>query len=197
MLVNCSDLKKPPTKSSRRIKPCGVIGVNIAGTPMKMALTSALITSTCLKPKRRRIGAAVVFMAMAPTAVENVSMPDWNGRQAEAELEQERQQKGRGADADAVDEAAHDACKERIDLEQAEIEERRDRDAGVTDIEPAADEADNEQRRHDRRRKETLADGGEAEGETGEPDAGQDEALDVERRQTPPRGNSGCSRWQG
>ena len=141
---------------------------------MKIALTTALITSTCLKPKRRRIGAAVVFMAMAPTAVEKVSMPDWNGRQAEAELEQERQQKGRGADADAVDEAAHDARKERIDLEQAEIEQRRAvAMPGMTDIEPAADEADNEQRRHDRRRQETLADGGEAEGETGEPDAGR------------------------
>ena len=56
-----------------------MIGVNKAGMPMKTALTTALTTSTCLKPKRRRIGAAVVFMAMAPTAVENVSMPDWNG----------------------------------------------------------------------------------------------------------------------
>ena len=164
---------------------------------MKMALTTALITSTCLKPKRRRIGAAVVFMAMAPTAVEKVSMPDWNGRQAEAELEQERQQKGRGADADAEEEAAHDAGKERIDLEQAEIDERGGRGAGMTDIEPAADDADSEQRRHHRRRQESLADGGEAEGETGEPDAGQDEALDVERRQLLLAEIRRCSAWPG
>ena len=175
-----------------------MIGVNSAGTPMKTALTSALVTSTRLKPKRRRIGAAVVFMAMAPTAVAKVSMPDWNGVQAEAELQHQRQQKGHGADADAIDEAADHAGKERIDLEQAEIEQRRGRGAGVADIEQAADDAGDEQRGHHRRREQSLADGGEAEGETGEPDAGQDEALHVERRQAPPRGNVWhVVAWQG
>ena len=38
----------------------------------------ALVTSTRLKPKRRMIGAAVVFMAMAPTALAKVSSPDWS-----------------------------------------------------------------------------------------------------------------------
>ena len=107
---------------------------------MKQLLTTALITSTRLKPKRRRIGAAVVFMAMAPTAVAKVSMPDCNGCQAEAELQQKRQQEGHGADADAEDEAADHAGEERIDLEQVEIEQGSGRGAGVTDIEPAADD---------------------------------------------------------
>ena len=91
---------------------------------MKTALTTALITSTCLKPKRRRIGPAVVFMAMAPTAVAKVEHAGLERRQAEAELQQERQQKGRGADADAIDEPADDAGEERVDLQQVEIEQR-------------------------------------------------------------------------
>ncbi len=109
----------------------------------------------------------MVFMAMAPTALAKVSMPDWNGGQAEAELEEERQQKGHGADADAEDEAADHAREERIDLEQVEIEQRRGRVARVQDIEPAADHADGEQREHDRRREQSLADRGEAEGKPG------------------------------
>ena len=122
-------------------------------------------------------------MAMAPTAVAKVSMPDWNGVMPKPSWSRSGSRKGVAPMPTRIDEAADDACEERIDLEQAEIEQRRGRGAGVADIEPAADEADNEQRRHHRRREESLADGGEAEGETGEPDAGQDEALHVERRQ--------------
>ena len=183
MDVNSSDLKKPPTSSTASTTACGVPAVNSAIAARKRLLTTALVTSTRLKPKRRRIGAAVLFMAMAPAALAKVRSPDWSGVQAEAELEQQRQEEGKGAHADAVEKAAHDAGEEGVDLEQVEIEQRRWRVARVADIEPAADGARHEQRDHDRRREQSLADGGEAEGEAREPDAGQNEAFDVERRQ--------------
>ena len=90
--------------------------------------------------------------------------------EAEPELQEERQQEGHGADADAVEEAADDAREEGIDLEQVEIEQRSRRRARVAHIEPAADHAGREQRKHHGRRQEPLADRGEAEGEAGEPD---------------------------
>ena len=101
---------------------CGVPAVNSAIAARNRLLTTALVTSTRLKPKRRRIGAAVVFMATAPTALAKVSSPDCIGVHSEAELQHQRQQEGHGADADAIEEPADHAGEEGIDLEQAEIE---------------------------------------------------------------------------
>ena len=61
--------------------------------------------------------------------------------QSEAELQHQRQQEGERADADAIEEPADHAGEEGIDLEQAEIEQRRRRHARVPHIEHAADDA--------------------------------------------------------
>ncbi len=49
----------------------------------------------------------------------------------------------------------------------------------------------------DRGREQPLADGGEAEGKPGEPDAGQDEALHVERRQAFLANVGDIAAWRG
>src|SRR4026207_1414858 len=116
---------------------------------MNKLLTTALTTSTRLKPTRRRIGAAVVFMAMAPTALAKVSSPDWsafmpkpncrksgrrNGGAAtplrerghpKPQLQEERQQEGRSPAPDAIEESAYHTRKERVHFEQVKIEQRR------------------------------------------------------------------------
>ena len=79
MEVNCSERKKPPASRIARMTICGVDGWNKATAAMNVQAMTALTSSTRRKPKRRRIGAAAVFMVMAPTAPANVSMPDWNG----------------------------------------------------------------------------------------------------------------------
>ncbi len=58
---------------------CGVPIVNRATAAMKQLLITAFDTSTRLKPNWRMMGAAVAFMAMAPTALAKVSIPDWSG----------------------------------------------------------------------------------------------------------------------
>ena len=50
-----------------------------AGSATKPPAITALTTSTLRKPKRRRIGGAANFMAIAPIAAAKVMMPDWNG----------------------------------------------------------------------------------------------------------------------
>ena len=99
---------------SRRpvISATGVVGVKAAGSATKPAAISVFQRSTLRKPKRRRIGGATNFMAIAPTAAANVIMPDWNGGHAEAELQEERQQERRRAHADAEQEGADQAVPE-------------------------------------------------------------------------------------
>ncbi len=109
--------------------------VNSAIAARNRLLTTALVTSTRLKPKRRRIGAAVVFMAMAPTALAKVSSPDCIGFRPKPSCNISGSRKGMRADADAIEEAADHAGEEGIDLEQVEIEQRRWRRARVAHIE--------------------------------------------------------------
>src|SRR3989337_2678928 len=105
MLVNSSDLKKPPTKSTARTTLWGVPAVNSAMAARKKLLTTAFVTRMRLKPKRRRIGAAGAGKS------EEAGL---ERGQAEAELEEQWQEKGKRAHADAVEKAAHDAGIEGI-----------------------------------------------------------------------------------
>ena len=92
---------------------------------MKQLLTTALVTSTRLKPKLaddRRGGRLHGDGADGAGEGEHARL---ERVQAEAELQEQRQQKGHGADADAVEEAADHAGEEGIDLEQVEIEQGR------------------------------------------------------------------------
>jgi len=57
----------------------GVVCVKVEMAARKAALTTALITKMVRKPKRRSTVATAIFMPMAPSADENVIMPDWNG----------------------------------------------------------------------------------------------------------------------
>src|SRR5262249_57561833 len=75
MLVNCSERKKPPTKSRIIISAMGVAAVKPAHTARKAALTTELTTRTLRKPKRRKIIVTAHFIPMAPSAVANVIMP--------------------------------------------------------------------------------------------------------------------------
>ncbi len=121
MLVNSSDLKNPPTSSTASTTAWGVPAVNNATAARNKLLTIALVTSTRLKPNRRRIGAAVVFMTTAPTADAKVSSPDCIGFNPKLSCNISGKQEGERADANAIEEPADHAGKEGIDLEQAEI----------------------------------------------------------------------------
>jgi len=162
--------------------PCGVTGVNSAVEAMEQAAHQGVDDEHGFEPEPaqdRRGGRLHGDGTNGGGESEHAGL---EGREAEAELQQQRQQKGCGADADAEEEAPHNARIEGLDVEQAQIDERGGGGARMTDIKPTADGADDKERRHHLRRQEPLTDGGKTEGEPSEPDARQDEALDVERR---------------
>ena len=180
-LVNSSERKKPPTISTPTIQANGTPGVKVAQAATNAALMSAFTVSTQLKPKRRRMIGTTVFMPIAPTTLESVIRPDWNGGETEAELQQERQQERHRADAGAVDEAAEDRGAHGRDLQQREIEHRRRRAPGMQDIGIGGDGAAGDQRQHDRQRQEIEAEHRAAEGEPADAEPGQHHADRVER----------------
>jgi len=73
--VNSSERKKPPTRSTRKISPSGVAGVNTPQAARNTALTTPTTVSTGRKPNVPMIRAASVFMPSAPTAVAKVTSP--------------------------------------------------------------------------------------------------------------------------
>ena len=78
-LVNCSERNSPPTSSTATMTQTGVSGPNAAHAPSEAAASSALTVKVRRNPNRRRMRAAPAFIVMAPTAVESVISPDWNG----------------------------------------------------------------------------------------------------------------------
>ncbi len=79
VLVNCSERKNPPISRQMISTICGVPGTNSADAAKNPAAMKQLTISTRRKPHRRMIGAAVAFIAMAPAAEANVTMPEANG----------------------------------------------------------------------------------------------------------------------
>ncbi len=79
MLVNCSERKKPPTRSTKTIKAIGVATVNAAQAARKAELMIAFATRMLRKPNHRRIDAVAHFIPIAPRALANVIMPDSKG----------------------------------------------------------------------------------------------------------------------
>ena len=104
-------------------------------------------------------------------------------RHAEAELKHQRQEKRHGADTDAKQEAADHAGVKCLDLEEAKIDQGRRNRLRMAHIEKTEDDAERHKRERHGLRQQILSDGGEAEGEAGQTDTGQHEALQVERRQ--------------
>ena len=170
MLVNSSDFKSRPNQENGEMIQCGVPAVNSAIAARNRLLTTALVTSTRLKPKRARIGARGRLHGDGAHGGGEGEQTRLHRVEAEAELQHQRQQKGERADADAIEKPADHAGEEGMDLEQVEIEQRRGRRARVSHIERAADDARRERRRPPRA-EQPLADGGKAEGEPGEADA--------------------------
>ncbi len=76
--VNCSDWKKPAISSSAKITGIGVAPVKNAHMAMVAALITLLTMITMRKPKRRKIGRAVSFIEIEPSAVAKVIVPEAN-----------------------------------------------------------------------------------------------------------------------
>ena len=81
---------------------------------------TALPISTLRKPKRRRIGGAANFMAIAPIAATKVIDARLERRHAEADLEHQRQQERRRADADAEQERADDRWRGSVGMRSSD-----------------------------------------------------------------------------
>ena len=74
--VNCSERKNPPASKARKISACGVVGRKRAQPSTNRLLITALPISTWRKPIARMIGAAVIFMVIAPAEVAKVKSPE-------------------------------------------------------------------------------------------------------------------------
>ena len=81
MLVNCSERKKPPASSATKISQCGVVGRNRRSPRRKQAADRRHCRSArCGSRSARMIGAAVIFMVIAPAALAKVSRPEAKAR---------------------------------------------------------------------------------------------------------------------
>src|ERR1700674_4639459 len=168
MALNCSARKTPPTTRMMKINSSGVVTVNSAQAARKTELTTALIVIMLRKPKVRMMRAASVFMPMAPTADENVTRPDWNGDRPNPTTIKP------GSRND-------NARAHRRQPQQRQIKHRRSGSPGVHHVERHRDRPDRHQGCDDGPRQQVEASDRKPEGNSGEPNAGQQQPVEVER----------------
>ena len=113
--------------------------------PSDSALNKAFVSSTRLKPNRRRIGLAASFMVERTQGRGEGELARAEGAEPEAGLQHQRQQERQRPDPDPEQEAADHRGAEGRHPQEAQIDHRMGDPAGMPDVEQDADHADPEQ----------------------------------------------------